>query len=249
MKRLLSLVLLVCMLAALAACATKAKVAEAPILTEPETTEPETDAPAQPPTDPPAPPETGEDDDPALTHGTVVDDVYTNETLNLRVALADGFIFFDDAQIAQMCGMSEAMFRGTEMAKEVARVGQMIDMVMASPNGSNLSLTIHPAQKFLENATDEDIFNVSRSTAYMQAEASGMTVKTYETVKMQLFGEEKLALHIVLSMMGIDVEEYQVWILEKGEPYFAVATVVLNGDVDPQSILDCISRLHEPEAD
>ena len=156
MKRLLSLVLLVCMLAALAACATKAKVAEAPILTEPETTEPETDAPAQPPTDPPAPPETGEDDDPALTHGTVVDDVYTNETLNLRVALADGFIFFDDAQIAQMCGMSEAMFRGTEMAKEVARVGQMIDMVMASPNGSNLSLTIHPAQKFLENATETE---------------------------------------------------------------------------------------------
>lgn len=249
MKRLLSLVLLVCMLAALAACATKAKVAEAPILTEPETTEPETDAPAQPPTDPPAPPETGEDDDPALTHGTVVDDVYTNETLNLRVALADGFIFFDDAQIAMMSGMSEAMFKGTDLAKEVAKAGQMIDMVMANPYGSTLSLMVQPSQIMLENATDEDIFNLSRSTVYMQAEAGGMTVKSYETVKMQLFGEEKLVLHMVLTMKGIDVEEYQVWIREKGKPFFAIANIALQGDVDPQSILDCISRLHEPEAD
>lgn len=176
--------------------------------------------------------------------GTFVeDDVYTNETLNLRVACPEGWIAYTDEQIALANNMSYEMFKDTDVGSLVKQAGQFMDMMMGEYTGSNLNLIIQPSNPLLVNYSDEQLFSLSAEMYKAQFKAAGMEIVTYEPVTKQVGGEDRTVLHIVLSISGVTADEYQIWLRNSSE-YMGILTISLLGGTDPQPILDGVSTLN-----
>lgn len=255
MKRILTLLLALCLLLSLAACGTKPLTPPAtteapktePAKTEPAKTEapetkaPETQAPVTeasstevPTTEPPVPTE---------VRGTMTDDGYENEMLNLRVALPEGWFFYTDSQIAQINNLTAETLAGTDVAELIGKNGQFIDMMMAGMTGSNINLMIQAKQPMLNSYTDEQIFTLSEQTFKSQFQSAGMEVSTYEPIAIQVGGEERTVLHIVLTASGTVMDEYQIWYRDNAD-YMGVLTLAIMDGSDPQPILDGITKLN-----
>ena len=247
MKKTVALLLALALLLGLAACAsplptpstapetkapeTKAPETEAPETEAPETEAPETEAPAT---------EAPEAD---LTKGVVEGSVYTNESMNLRFEAPAGWHFYDEEQIAEANNMTAEMFEDTDVADAVAAAGQYMDLFAASATGlDNVNLIIQPNQPMLNLLTDRQIFETLEQNYRSQFASAGMEVKGYEVIEANFCGEEKTLLHLEMSMNGLTLSEYQVWVRSNPD-YIGVLTIsALNMD-DPQSLLDCFSKL------
>ena len=178
-----------------------------------------------------------------LTHGTVEDGVYVNESLNLQIAGPEGWIFYDEEQIAAQNNLTMEAFEGTDMADAVSRSGQMMDMMVIDAVGNNANLMVQPAQALLAFYSDEQLYTLLEDTYRTQLEGSGMSLKTYEVQNYQVFGEERPILHLVLEMQGRTMDEYQLWIRDNAS-YTGILTLTLIQEESPQPFFDGISHLN-----
>ena len=259
MKKTLTLLLALCLLLSLAACgvkpieapATEAPKTEAPKTeapkTEPATTEaPATEAPATeaPATEAPAT-ETPATEAPIAegVRGVVSEDAYENEMLDLRVALPEGWVFYTDEQIAQVNNITAEVMADSDVAELIGKNGQFIDMMMASAATNNINLMIQASQPMLSSYSDEQIFTLSEQNFKAQFQASGLSVSKYEPVTMQVGGEERTVLHLVLSINDAEMDEYQIWFRNDSD-YMGVLTLAIADGSDPQPILDGITKLN-----
>lgn len=258
MKRILILTLALCLIFSLAACAkenspatTEAPKTDAPATTEapkteaPATTEaPETEAPTT--TEAPATTEAPTDTEPdeiAPVRGEKTKDAYINESLNLKIAKPKGWFYYTDEQMAQISNMTVDAYKETDVAEIIEKSGQLMDLMMADLGGSNLNLLIQPKNPMLDLYSDEQIFTLSEEMFKTQFLAAGMEVKDYEAVSMQVGGEEHTVLHLVLTMQGAEVDEYQIWFRGDSD-YMGIATLSIQDGSDPQLILDGITALN-----
>ena len=273
MKQISALVLMICLLLSLAACSPKAEPArteapqeestaapetkapeteapetEAPETEAPETKAPETEAPETEAPETEAPetktPETEAPADAPRVHGTVDGDVYTNEVLDLRVTRPDGWIFYTEEQIAAQNSIAaDLLTEGSQIAEQLRENGQMIDMVLQKADGSNMNLVIQPGNVFLSLYSDEQLFELLKETYQTQLTEAGMEVKSYETMPMQIFGEERTILHMDVEMFSIPFSEYVLWVRDNPE-YCGILTLTLAGGEDPQEYFDLLSRIN-----
>ncbi len=266
MKPVLTAFLALCLLLSLTACAslalpstvvepeTKAQETKAP---ETEAPAPETEAPTEAPapeteapTEAPAPeteaPTEAPTEEPAvgLTHGTVEGNSYTNETLNIRFTLPKGWVFYTEEQIAAQNNITVDMFQGTDVAEALQTNGQLIDMVASTSDGSNTNLVIQPAQELLSFYTDKQLFELMRETITTQFESAGMELKEYEILDVPALGKDQAALRMVVTMSGIEMTQYQIWLRENPD-YLGVLTVTSMTELDAESLFDGLSRLHD----
>lgn len=235
--------------------ATQAPATQAPATEAPETQAPETSAPiatvvptegeptetadAELPSNeyPTQPPEVE-----ASLRGVQSDDAYVNEVLKLRIAKPEGWFFYTDEQIAAANNLTSQLLKDTDMADLMARNGQMIIMALQGPDGSSVNLVLQPKNALLDFYTDEQIFQMSQATVEAQLQSAGMEVQSYESVSMQVGGEERTVLSMELLIMSATVREYQIWFRD-GEDYMGVVTLTLVDDSQLQSILDGITTL------
>ena len=265
MKPVLTAVLALCLLLSMTACAdvalpnsdvapeTKAQETKAP---ETEAPVPETEAPTEAlapeteaPTEAPAPetdtPTEAPTEEPAvgLTHGTVEGNSYINETLNIRLTLPEGWIFYTEEQIAAQNNITVDMFQGTDVAEALQTIGQFIDMVASTSDGSNTNLVIQPAQELLSLYTDKQLFELMQETISTQFESAGVELKEYEILDFPALGKDQAALRMVFTMAGIEMTQYQIWLRENPD-YLAILSVTSATQLDAESFFDGLSRLH-----
>ena len=254
MKKTLTLLLALCLLLSLAACGVKP--IDAPATEAPKTEAPKTEAPKTEPATTEAPAtvapatEASATETPATEapiaegiRGVVSEDAYENEMLDLRVALPEGWVFYTDEQIAQVNNITAETLAGSDVAELIGKNGQFIDMMMASAATNNINLMIQASQPMLSSYSDEQIFTLSEQNFKAQFQASGLSVSKYEPVTMQVGGEERTVLHLVLSINDAEMDEYQIWFRNDSD-YMGVLTLAIADGSDPQPILDGITKLN-----
>lgn len=235
MKRTLALILALVLCLSLTACV--------PVLPVPTTAQPETAAPTAAPTEAATEaPATTEAQETALAHGIVEGNTYTNETLNFKFTVPEGWIFYTEDQIAAQNNLTVEMFEGTAAADALKQNGQLIDMMAAKLDGSNASLVIQPAQAMMAIYSDKQLFELLEETYKAQFKSSGLEIKEYEVVEMPALGTEKSALRLVLEMSGVEMTEYQVWLRDNPD-YYGVLTITTMADTEPEALMEGISNI------
>ena len=255
MKRIFVLILALCLMLSLAACAkeqptpatteapkteapatTEAPKTEAPATTEaPKTEASETEAVTEAPATEPA--------EQAAIRGTQAGDTYTNEMLNLQINKPKGWVFYTDEQIAQVNNMTSEALKETNIADVIGKNGQFTDMMMADAAGNSVNLILQPKQSILDIYSDEQIFTLSEETMKAQFSAAGMTVNSFEPTTITFGEEEKTVLHMGLKVNDIEADEYQYWFRNDGE-YMGILTVAIVDGSDPQTVLDAITPIN-----
>ena len=259
MKRLIPVLLVLCLALSLTACgagalpipSTAANGSETQAVTEaaapttaaptteaPATAAPTTEAPATeaPTTEAPATQPAGQ----SSALGSMEGDSYVNEYLKFSFKRPNGWTFYTTEQIAQVNNITADMLKGTDTAELLKRTGQFTDMMASGGDGSTVNLLIQPNQASLDGFSDQQIFQLSEQTFKTQMQAAGMEVLSYEPITVQISGQDHDALHMVLKANGTELEEYQLWF--RGSPeYMGVLTFALLGEGDLQEYLDCIS--------
>ena len=209
MKKSIAIVLTLCLLLSLGACATK-KVVEV---------------------------------DPAVLHGNVSGNTYTNDFLKLQCTLPDGWSFYDEAQIAELNQMTQQVMEGSEIAEAIEKSGQYMDMFFSSADGRcnanlNFQLNDHKADLF----SDEKLFEAMESTVTKQLSDAGMTVNSYNVETLNFCGEEKACIRLEQTVNGLDLTQYILYFRNETN-YYGALTLSCMGDTDVQTLLDCFSKL------
>lgn len=172
--------------------------------------------------------------------GTLETDAYVNSYLKLRIARPEGWTFYTEEQIAQVNNTTAELFEKTDIADMIAKSGQMMDMMVANAAGNSMNLIIQPNQAALASYSDEQVFQLSEQAMKAQFESAGMSISTFEPKTVQVGGQERTALHMVLSANGAEVDEYQLWFRDQ-DKYMGILTIALTDGSDPQPILDGIT--------
>jgi hypothetical protein len=219
MKKILAIVLALCMIFSFAACGSKAD---------------------------PAPNGGSGNEEPALDEsklsGETKESVYENEYLNLKVTLPAGWSFYDKDQIAAVNNMTVEAYEGTSVAESVSKAGQYMTMMMASPAGCSFNLLIQTKDKQYNLFTDEQLFTNSESEMKKQFESSGISMQKYEVLTLTIGGENRTVLHMILDF-GVLMDEYQLWYRTKNGNYMGVLTLAVPDGTDPQPYLECIGTM------
>lgn len=243
MKKTLALILALTLCLSLAACVRSPAVptAEAPASTA---VPPKTDTEA-PATEAPVTVAPTGAQEASLTHGTVDGNTYSNETLNIRFTVPEGWSFFTEEQIAAQNNLTVEMFEGTYAGEAVRQAGQLIDMVASKGDGSSANLVIQEAQALMTLYTDRQLFEIMQDTIKSQFENSGVELQTYEVLDLPAMGEDHAALHVVVNMSGFEVSQYQIWLRENPD-YFGILSITsMDPELEPQTLLEGLARLHE----
>ena len=174
--------------------------------------------------------------------GEMRDGVYVNETLKLRIPTPDGWTVYTDEQIAQANNLTAEAFKDTDISEYLKKSGNLIDMMMGTVAGDSINLVIQPANPLLSAISDEDVFAATEAEYKAQFQAAGLNITNWETVTMQVGGEDRTVLHLTVDVSGISFEEYQVWYRDSAD-YTGILTLTVVGSTDPQPILDSITTL------
>ena len=204
--------------------------------TEAPTEAPVTEAPTEAPTEPAGS---------RLAHGTVDGNTYTNETLNIKFTIPEGWIFYTEEQIAAQTNFTMEMFEGTDAAEALRQAGQLIDMMASKGDGSNANLVIQESSSIMSLYSDKQLFELLKDTIAAQFENSGMEMATYEVLDLPALGEEHAALHLVIKMSGVEVSQYQIWLRDNPDYYGVLSVTSMDPEMEPQTLLDGLSRLHD----
>ena len=269
-NRIFAITILICLVLSLAACSkpsgeggitfptgdsTTATATDAPESSAPDTSAPETKAPVAtispsdvsltnpPDAEIPSNEHPTEPEAAASIRGKQTDDSYINEMLNIRVAKPANWVAYTDEQIALVNQLTAESLKDTDVADLIGRNGQFTDMMMVTLAGNSINLILQPENALLDMYTDEQIFTLSADAMKSQFTAAGYSVETFEPVKMEIAGQERTILHMVLNAGGVMADEYQIW-LRSDCDYMGILTVAILDGSDPQPILAGITALN-----
>ena len=222
MKRVITILLVLCMMLSFASCGSKNEPA-------------------------PQNPDNGSQSeavqlDESKLKGETSDSAYTNEYLGLRIVLPAGWSFYTEEQMAMVNNMTADAYKDTDVADAINNAGQYMAMMMANLTGSSYNLIVQPKNPLIDNYTDEQIFQNVESEMKKQFESANVRVNKFETVKLQVAGEERDVLHMVLDF-GYIMDEYQLWYRPEGGKYIGVLTLAIPEGSDPTPFLDWITKL------
>ena len=219
MKRTLTILLVLCLMLSFAACGSKPS--------------------GNTPSNVPSGNEQASEPSDTELKGVIKDDAYENEYLDVRIPLPSGWVFYNEEQIAQMNGLTAEIVSGSDLAEAVKKAGQYMDLMMASGTGNSVNLIIQPMDNTITALSDKQLFNLLESNMKKQFEAAGMSLTTYETVEMNVGGEQRTVLHMVLNNA---VDEYQIWYRDRGN-FMGFLTLAITDGADPAPILESITSL------
>ena len=229
MKQALSLLLALCLLLGLAACSGGDQPTQKPAGAEDSQ---QTTAAAT----------TGKE--PVDVHGTIENDAYINECLNLKILCPDGWFFYTEEQIAQANNLSAELFKDTNLSEIVESAGQAMDMMLSDGAQSSMNLIIQQEMPAIKAYTDEQVFKLSEMSIKSQISSAGWEIRDFNPKTMTVGGEDRMVLYMALTANGVKFEEYQIWFRTGGD-YMGVLTLALMDGRDPQPYLDGIFTLHK----
>lgn len=177
----------------------------------------------------------------ASIRGQVIDGTYVSEVLNLKIDIPANWIVLSDEELAQTYSMSVDLFQETDLSEIINQAGQFFDFSCNNMLGTqNVNVSIQPSNPLMAAYSDADLIAAMEPMYMAQLQAAGMEISTYEPLTMQVNGTERTVLHVVLTCMGVNIDEYQLWCRNNSD-YMGIITITVMYDNDPQPILDCIS--------
>ena len=178
-----------------------------------------------------------------ITRGEVNGNTYTNEMLKIRCDLPSGWIIYNDDQIAVLNNYTKEKFKDTSVADAIEQTGQYIDFCAASnSSGNTINLLFQKNSTVLKLMSDKQIFEAMESSFKEQFKNSGITINDYKIVDGEFCGEAKSILHINITTNGTTLEEYQIWV-RPDEDYIGIITFTFPGSNDPNEMLGYFSKI------
>ena len=225
MKKMIAVLLLLCMLPVLSACGGQdvkgsvSQITETPAAAEPAPAEPAAEpTPAEPAAEEPAAPETEEE----LQIGSVSGGRYENAYFGFGCELGESWSIADEETLAGMIGLTAEAIGG-DYAEEILKADMFYDLYAESAEEmASVNIVI---QKIGTAAlfSEEQIIDASLDSAKAQMEAAGFSDITMEKNSLTFAGSEHLGVKISAVVQGVQIYEQQVY-FKKGE-HMAIITV------------------------
>jgi hypothetical protein len=237
MKKLIAILLVLLMLAAMTACVAPIPTTT-PGKTEPGTT---TTPTTVPPTTVPPTTAAPEKEEPFI--GETVNNVYTNGFLGITCQLDAQWTVFNKEQLAQLMGLTSDLMNN-DAVENAMENGTVVMAFYAQSLDGTLNMNIALERLSLANGIlmdEESYINVSKSQLAPALESMGMENVTVETAKIQFAGEERHGLRIHATIQGIDFDEALVCI--KNGNYIASVTVGTVGENKTDDLLAMFKRM------
>lgn len=228
MKKLIALLLALTMVLALAACGgeKKDKDDKSEKNTKPTTeatTEPTTEPTVAPTTEATEPATEPEEEESLL--GAQESATYTNSVLGLTFTAPEDWIFADNAQLAQMLGLSADALKPENFQRTLDTAGVAMVMYAASADGLvNVNIVLENlAKNQAQDITEEQYVQATKDVVVSTMESAGAENLDYESGELLFAGEPHHAVAIQGTIGGADLYEAQVYI--KCGNYMACITV------------------------
>ena len=188
----------------------------------------------------------GVQEDTSKLLGSIESDVYRNEYLELTCELPSGWRFYSKEEMAEQNQLGGELLENENAAEWLEKAGQLMDMMMADPTtGSNVNLLLQKTEHSLDRLDDAELITRMQSSYETQFASAGFTITEYQPVEMTFCGQEKTCLRIGLTVDGMsEITEYQVFV-RTGKTYYAIITLALMDDTDPQTLMNCFRSIAE----
>ena len=223
MKKILALLLALCMLFALSACGSKeVKGSVSPAEEERETNAAESAAAQEPeaaetepePAEAEAPEETAEEESPEL--GIVSGGRYENEFLGIGCELDDNWVYANEEQLASLIGIT-ADAVGGDFGEQMLKSDLFYDMYAESgTNAATINIVIQKLDLMSSMASEEAVIDASIKTMETQLAAAGFSDLKIGKNTLSFVGEEHLGVTVSAMVQGVQLYEQQVYIKKGG---------------------------------
>lgn len=189
----------------------------------------------------PTPEAESEEEDKPPSAGTVSGSIYTNEFIGVKCDLGDDWMYFDEAQMAELNGLTAELFDDEQLQSTLENSGLVYDMYAMCLDGTaTINIIIEDLGKLYGALLSEDRYVDISMDALPDALASaGFTDMSIEKTKLQFCGDEHSA--IIISGMLEDMAIYEVLVCVKSGSYMAAITVASYIDNTTEDILKAFS--------
>lgn len=217
MKRLIAVLLAMTMLLALCACGAKEEEIKGAIISSEEQQEPEAPAQAE---EPEAPAEEVQ-----LETGSIEGGRYENSYLGIACQLDENWSYFDQAQLAELIGVTADMFDDDSYAEQIKEADVFYDMYAAANDGSaTINVVIqNMGLLFGTVMTEKEFLDASLGELETQLNSAGFENVKVERATIQFAGAEHEGLRIESQVQGINY--YCTQILIKQGNYIATISL------------------------
>lgn len=183
----------------------------------------------------------GESDAPAVTHemlmGITEGSVYTNEAIGIRFELDDAWTIFDEAQLAQLSGMTADALDDEAVAKKLEESGIFHAFYATTSDGmNNLSIAWEDMGTLYGKVIDEETYvEIGIAQLPEALESAGIENATAEATNISFAGQDHAAIVVTGEMMGFGF--YETLVCIKTGDYMAVITAASYMDNSTGQIL------------
>ena len=178
----------------------------------------------------------------AALRGSWEGDVYTNPCFGLRINLPEGFLRYNDYQLAQSNFLLSETYLKTDAAELIQTNERLIVMTLVNYKDAAAHLVLYPAPQVMGGLTDEEIFSIMIGPS----EGRDAGEPDPEILHLQVGGPERTVLHRISQQNGEEFDNYQLWFLDD-EAFMGVLTIFTKKGADVRTILDEVS-LFDPAA-
>ena len=193
------------------------------------------------PTPEPTPEAEPEEEDKPVSAGSVSGSVYTNEFIGIKCDLGQDWMYFDEAQMAELNGLTAELFDDEQLKSTLENSGLVYDMYAMRLDGTaTINIIIEDLGKLYGALLSEDRYVDISIDALPDALASaGFADLSIEKTSLEFCGKEHSA--IIISGMLEDMAIYEVLVCVKSGSYMAAITVASYIDNTTEDILKAFS--------
>lgn len=157
--------------------------------------------------------------------GAVEGNTYINEFIGISFAAADGWVFADNAQLAQMLGFSADALKPENFQRTIDSAGVAMVMYAASADGlTTVNIVLEDlARNQAQDITEEQYVQATKDIVIGTMESAGAENLEYENGELLFAGAAHHAVALQGTIEGIDLYELQVYI--KCGDYIASFTI------------------------
>ena len=173
--------------------------------------------------------------------GKIDGNAYTNEYLDIKFTLPDGWEFKDADYIANLNSTSKDETGKTTLKEMLTTKSNVYLALGLDPKtGNNVIVSINKITS--TQLSEKDYVDQTKATYLEKVKSSPEEYKVAETLKVTFCGQEKTILHIQRVKSGSTVDQYLV-LIEVPNSYYGVVTITSMKGAD-NSIFSAFSKLN-----
>ncbi len=171
--------------------------------------------------------------------GVIIGGTYSNEFLGINCNLDSNWIFFDEAQMAQINGLTAESIDDEGIKTQLEESGVIYDLyAMTIDGGGTINIALEDLGLIYGSILSEDGYaDIAIKQLPEALESTGMSDVSCEKVTVEFCGEEHTAINVTGTMEGLEL--YETLVCIKSGKYMACITICTVGENRIDELLDC----------